>query len=75
MSHNVKKTWCMSLAIYVFCQDKLLNILEEAKMWDIARDSFEDEGLLEVISLSLKESELEAVVFSNDGDEDQAQNF
>lgn len=43
----------------------------ETKMWDIGGDtfdSFEDVGVLEVASLSLDEPELEAVIFTDDGD-------
>ena len=42
----------------------------ETKLWDIAGDSFdsfEDVGMLEVANLSLDEPDLEAVVFTDDG--------
>ncbi|KAG5556909.1 hypothetical protein RHGRI_007221 [Rhododendron griersonianum] len=45
------------------------------KMWDIAGDQFgslDDIGMLEVANLSLDEPEMEVVVFTDDGDGDQA---
>ncbi|XP_077251764.1 uncharacterized protein LOC143890988 [Tasmannia lanceolata] len=45
----------------------------ETRMWDIGEDSFdsfEDVGVLEVASLSLDEPDLEAVVFTDDVDDD-----
>ncbi|XP_077210351.1 uncharacterized protein LOC143845833 [Tasmannia lanceolata] len=45
----------------------------ETRMWDIGGDSFdsfEDVGVLEVASLSLDEPDLEAVVFTDDVDDD-----
>ncbi|XP_058180057.1 uncharacterized protein LOC131298593 [Rhododendron vialii] len=45
------------------------------KMWDIAGDQFgslDDVGMLEVANLSLDEPEMEVVVFTDDGDGDQA---
>lgn len=47
----------------------------ETKLWDIAGDSFdsfEDVGMLEVAHLSLDEPDLEAVVFTDDGSGNEA---
>lgn len=47
----------------------------QTKMWDIAGDTFDsldDVGILGVAELSLDEPELEAVVFTDDGDGDDA---
>ncbi|KAI8549143.1 hypothetical protein RHMOL_Rhmol06G0003800 [Rhododendron molle] len=44
----------------------------QTKMWDIVRDvfdSFGDVGELDIAQLSLDEPEVEAVVFTNDGDD------
>ncbi|KAG5528874.1 hypothetical protein RHGRI_029512 [Rhododendron griersonianum] len=44
----------------------------QTKMWDIAGDQFgslDEVGMLEVANLSLDEPEMEAVVFTDDGDE------
>ncbi|KAG5523737.1 hypothetical protein RHGRI_030653 [Rhododendron griersonianum] len=44
----------------------------QTKMWDIAGDQFgslDEVGMLEVANLSLDEPEMEAIVFTDDGDE------
>ncbi|GAV83902.1 hypothetical protein CFOL_v3_27347, partial [Cephalotus follicularis] len=45
-----------------------------SKMWDIGgdhHDSFEDVGVLEVANLSLDEPDMEAVIFTDDGLENE----